>query len=222
MIKFTIDIVYCLDATGSMETYFPSIKNSIEKFYFDYQNKMKEKGKLVDSLRIKVIAYRDVFSDGDSAFLISDFYKMPEQLEQLKIFLNSIFTFGGGDKAESGLEALDIAICSDWNKTGDRQRQIIIVYTDSAAHKLEEIENFRPINYPKYISKNFDELTDKWENGFYVKNPSKRIILYSPDTYPWSEISNNWSNSVQYSSLAGKDLSESDYNEILNLISSSV
>lgn len=222
MIKYTVDIIYCLDATGSMDPIINTVKDNIERFYNDYQKALIKKGRTIDTLRIKIILFRDFYFDGDLALSISDFYQLPEQTEHLLFFLNRINAIGGGDEPESGLEALDIAISSDWNKIGDKKRQIIVLFTDASAHKLDEVEIFRPINYPNYISKNLDELTDKWESSLYMKENSKRLIIFAPDVYPWREISNDWTNTIYYCSIAGQGLNEVEYSEILNSIINSI
>ena len=69
---------------------------------------------------------------------------------------------------------------------------------------------------------NFDELTDMWEGQGYVNSSAKRLIIYTPDAYPWTDIATNWENSIHYPSKAGDGLADFDYQEILNQIAASV
>jgi hypothetical protein len=153
--------------------------------------------------------------------LESDFFTLPTQTEFFKKFIDGILAEGGGEEPESGLEAIALAIKSKWNKTGDKKRQIIVVWTDASVHPLEAQENSKPANYPQNIPANFDELTDLWD-GQYMSHASKRLIIYSPDAYAWSDIANHWDNTIQYPSKAGEGLSEIDYQTILDAIASSV
>lgn len=61
---------------------------------------------------------------------------MPNEKMDLKEYLNEIYADGGGDDPESGLEALAMAMKSDFVQKGEKKRHIIILFTDAAAHPL--------------------------------------------------------------------------------------
>ena len=151
----------------------------------------------------------------------SEFFVLPDEQDKFKEFVDNIKAEGGGYEPECGLEALTLAIRSNWNKTGDKKRQIIVVWTDASTHPLEKDENGKPANYPMNIPANFDELTDLWE-GQFMSRAAKRLIIYSPDAYAWTDMANHWENTIQYPSKAGEGLSEIDYHTILDAIASSV
>lgn len=220
-LKYTVDIVMCIDATGSMQPIIDKVKDNALKFYEDLNQVMEEKGKAIDTLRVRIIAFRDYYYDGDESMITSDFFELPDQKTQFKNFVDQITADGGGDEPETGLEAIALAIKSPWNKTGDKKRQIVVVWTDASAHPLEKEASAKPANYPEDIPGNFDDLTDLWD-GQYMNRAAKRLIVYAPDAYAWTDIANHWENTIQYPSKAGEGLNEVDYQTILDAIASSV
>jgi hypothetical protein len=220
-LKYTVDIVMCIDATGSMAPIIAKVKANALRFYDDLMQVMTLKGKTIDNLRVKVIAFRDYYYDGEYSLEESAFFNLPGEKDNFKKFVDKIIAEGGGEEPESGLEAVALAIKSKWNTSGDKKRQIIVVWTDASVHPLEAFENNKPDNYPTNIPSNFDELTDLWD-GQYMSRAAKRLIIYSPDAYAWTDMANHWENTIQYPSKAGEGLSEIDYQTILDAIASSV
>ena len=99
---------------------------------------------------------------------------------------------------------------------------MIVLWTDASAHPLEMDANAKPRGYPSTMAKNLNDLTDMWESHKVLSPSSKRLILYAPEKYAWNEISANWSNTIQYPSIAGAGLTELDYQTILDAIANSV
>ncbi|MDR1867169.1 MAG: hypothetical protein LBQ77_02745 [Treponema sp.] len=220
-IKYPVDIVMCIDATGSMSDLIEKVKANALKFYEDLRNKMDEKGKIIDTLRVKVIVFRDYYADGDDAMKISSFFNLPADKEKFDHFVKVITAEGGGDEPESGLEALALAIESDWTKESAKRRHIIVVWTDASTHQLEK-KSSKPKNYPLNMAKDFNELTDWWEGNDFVNNSAKRLVLFTPDAYPWTDIATHWTNVINHVSPAGEGLSNVAYEEILDIIANSV
>ena len=131
-----IDIVFCIDGTGSMTPCIDAIKNNAKKFYMDFVQKMTEEGSSVDELNIKVITFRDYTEDGKEAMVQSEWYDITagDDVEYEK-HLNGIVADGGGDEPENGLEALFYAMTTDWNAKGDKDRQVIVLFTDADAEE---------------------------------------------------------------------------------------
>ncbi|MEO1655736.1 MAG: VWA domain-containing protein, partial [Bacteroidota bacterium] len=161
------------------------------------------------------------YYDEDESMFESDFFVLPDQNDSFKGFIENIKAEGGGYEPECGLEALSMAIRSPWNKSGDKKRQIIVVWTDASTHPLEKDQNRKPDHYPENLPEDFDALTDLWE-GQFMGRSAKRLIIYAPDAYAWTDMANHWDNTIQYPSKAGEGLSEIDYQTILDAIASSV
>lgn len=223
---YNVDIVLCIDATWSMIKLMPKVKKNAISFYEDIKKKMEEKGKKLNNLRVRCIAFRDYGEDGDMGMLATNFYSLPENNEEFSALVNSIEAKGGGDIPEDAFEALAHAMRSDWTKEGSKKRHVIALWTDAPAHPL----GFSASKYPAYISKNFprdlDELTELWDS---MDPLSKRIVIYGPkigaevNSVYWGQIEQcGWDNLICYNSQAGNGLSEIEYNAILQSIVNSI
>lgn len=221
-IQYSVDLVLCIDATGSMSSIIERVKSAALKFHDDLSKLMEAKSKLIDTLRVRVIAFRDYYADGNKAMTESNFFTLPQDKEEFAGFIKSIKAEGGGDEPENGLEALALAMKSDWTKVGDKKRQIIVVWTDASAHPLEKSGSSKSDNYPSDMPTNFDELTDMWEGQGYMNASAKRLIIFSPDAYAWTDIENHWNQTLHYASKAGDGLADVDYQTILDVIANSV
>ena len=63
-LSYAVDIVFCIDVTGSMSPIIDQLKANALRFYDDVQSKLKVMRKNVDQLRVRVIAFRDFVADG--------------------------------------------------------------------------------------------------------------------------------------------------------------
>lgn len=218
---YAVDLVLCIDSTGSMAPIIERVKASALQFYDDLQARLVKQGKYVDQYRVKVISFRDYYVDGKESMRESDFFSLPDDRKAFARFVEGIKADGGGDAPETSLEALALAIRSTWTTEGAKQRHVIVMWTDTSAHPLERDAGSKPRNYLPHAPRNFDELTDMWEGKEYMKRSSKRTVIFAPKAYPWPEIQASWENVVYYPSQAGAGLSDYDYHSILDVIASS-
>jgi len=225
-LKYAVDVVICIDATGSMHPVIDEVKSRAARFPDDVFRAMDKMGKKITRLRVRVIAYRDVRFDS-TPFQVSDFFTVPDQVSDYEAFVRGISADGGGDEPESGLEALAIAINSDWSTDMDRQRHVVMVLTDASAHTLEEGAGHISSDFGAMMPKGLAELTEWWEGGDQtprtkLKQAAKRLIMFAPEAYPWSDIYNNWSEPLHFPSQAGKGLEDHEYLEVLDSLAKSV
>jgi hypothetical protein len=220
-LSYAVDIVFCIDVTGSMTPIIDQVKANALRFYDDVQSNLTAKGKNVDQLRVRVIAFRDFAADGAAAVEESPFFTLPAERAGFSEFVNGLIAQGGGDAPESGLEAIALAIDSPWTTTGDRRRQVIVVWTDQPAQTLNA--SVLPPDIASRVPADFSALTDAWEDEQgRMGSSSKRLILFAPDGPGWSDISGVWENVVHHPSQAGGGLSEVDYGTIVDSIGNSV
>jgi hypothetical protein len=220
-LSYAVDIVFCIDVTGSMTPIIDAVKANALAFYDDVQANLTEKGKNVAQLRVRVIAFRDFVADGAAALEESPFYPLPAERGGFSEFVNGLIAQGGGDAPESGLEAVALAINSPWTTTGDRRRQVIVVWTDQPAHPLDP--SVVPADLASRVPADFSALTDAWEDEQgLMGSSSKRLILFAPDGPGWSDVSGVWENVVHHPSQAGGGLSDVDYGTIIDSIGNSV
>jgi hypothetical protein len=220
-LSYAVDIVFCIDVSGSMTPILDAVKSHALGFYDDVQTNLTAKGKNVSQLRVRVVAFRDLVADGEAGLEESPFYTLPTERTGFSEFVSGLIAQGGGDIPESGLEAVSLSINSPWTTTGDRRRQVIVVWTDQPAHPLDP--SVVPADLTSRIPADFSALTDAWEDEQGVMGTSsKRLILFAPDGPGWSDISSVWENVVHHPSQAGGGLSEVDYGTIIDSIGNSV
>ena len=115
---YKVDIVMCIDITGSMQDCIDTVKNRALQFWPDLKEALAAASKNVSDVRVKVIGFRDFEADGDGALEISRYFNLSDQgssdPEDYKAFVNGLVADGGGDEPENSLEALALAIQSDW------------------------------------------------------------------------------------------------------------
>lgn len=221
---YTVDMVFCIDATGSMEDFSGSqmkiinmVKRNALNFYNDFTKKMSEKRKQVHQLRVRIIAFRDYLADGDQAMMVTDFFNLPQQAQEFEACINSIHADGGGDIPEDGLEALSYAIKSKWTDVGVKKRQVIVVWTDASTHDLG-YGSASPF-YPKGMPRDMGELSNWW---YGMNRQYKRLLIFAPNEASWNYIGQAWDNVVHVPSVSGNGLAETTYEDILNNIANSV
>ena len=228
---YNVDLVFCIDATGSMamERMLEMVKEKALSFHKDLTSFMENMNvpKHINQLRIRLIAFRDYIADGADAMLTTNFFKLPEEQDLFEKAVRGITAQGGGDDPEDGLEALAYAIRSHWDNgkqqdgTVLRHRQVIVLWTDEEAHDLGFGK--AATNYPKeYMAKDFSELTSWWEDENYMDPGSKRLLLYAPGKPNWRKISDNWDNVLHFQSEAGVGLDTVTYDQIIHTIGNSI
>jgi hypothetical protein len=219
-LKYDVDIVLCIDATGSMSPVIDMTKAHALRFYEDLQERMARKGKEFSQLRIRVIEFRDIFVDGEKWLTASSFHELPAQTDAFANAIKSIGVHGGGDEPESGLEALAMAMKSDWCSGAEKRRHVILVWTDASAHPLEKAVNASSPLLPKELPKGFDQLADFWEQ--HMNRQAKRLLLFAPDAYPWTDMGTHWDYTLHFPSKAGEGMGDVDYEKILSVIVESI
>ncbi|MCO5968317.1 vWA domain-containing protein [Actinoallomurus soli] len=225
-LQYAVDIVMCIDVTGSMHPVLGNVKKSALLFRDRLESVMHEKGKEISRLRLKVIAFRDFADYADDAIEQTDFLVFPEQAAVFDDFVGRLEADGGGDAPESGLEALALAINADWERGLDRRRHVIVMFTDAPAHPLGSPASTAAHTYPPNIPRSMDELSAQWGYGrsqtAVMDNAAKRLVLFAPDISPWTEISEEWSLAMHFPSKAGHGLEEFEMDEIINTIAYSL
>ena len=214
---YNVDIVMCIDGTGSMSPIIEQVKANALSFYQKFADEMEKQKKSVQQLRIKVIVFRDFKSDSEP-LLESRFFELDDEKTEFSDFVNSIVANGGGDEKENALEALALAMKSDWVRDGTKRRHVIILYTDAPALAFEDRAS-EP-GYPSDMPKNFAELREWWE-GQEMELNSKRMLIFAPDANPWSDMV-DWSNTFPTTSKAGAGLDDTDINTCIHMLVNSI
>ncbi len=190
--NLTVDVVMCIDVTGSMSDIINTVKNNAIAFYDLFKSSCEEEGILLTGLNSQVIAYRDKNVDGTNWIKMSPTYSLPTQKSDFNTFVNSLYADGGGDTPESGLEALNMAFDkADWGVDDGYHRQVIILWTDA----------------PYLVGSSYTNLTVNELNTKWNTMPSgRRLVLFAPygsgdsNGGTWGVL-DDWTNVIHESDL---------------------
>ena len=221
--RYSIDIVFAIDVTGSMGDTLSNVKKMAIGFHKRLNDGMNKKVKEIETLRARVITFGDLFDEGEEAIRWTKFFNLPEENEDFCNFVNGLEAAGGGDEPESALEALWLAIRSPWRKVSYKSRQIIVLFTDASAHPISnhKIKDFQDsMKFPTSIY----EIESGWgmaSDPGVMSRTAKRLLVFAPEVDPWTEIE-NWENTTWYTSAAGAGCGEFDMDQIVGMIAGSV
>ena len=155
----SVDLVFCIDATGSMRQIMDKIKQLAIALPKNLTDAVKKAGKNMRRIRVKVIDFADFKSEGKDAIHESPFYNASNQIVQIINEFDSIKMVndlgegrGGDEIPENALEAIWLAMNSDFTEERPDEdiRQIILVFTDASPLNFQE-----RARYPGYARYNF-------------------------------------------------------------------
>ncbi|MBR6282796.1 MAG: hypothetical protein IKR25_00675 [Muribaculaceae bacterium] len=188
----TVDVVMCIDVTGSMSDIISTVKKNAIAFYDLFKNCCTDEGIELRDLTTQVIGYRDKNVDGSKWLQTSETFLLPDQRTEFNSFVNGLYADGGGDTPESGLEALEKAFSkSDWGVDDGYHRQVIILWTDAP---------YLVGSY--YTSLTVDILAEQWN----AMPSGRRLILFAPNgtsdsnSGSWSAL-DGWKNVIHETNL---------------------
>lgn len=215
---YNIDIVMCIDGTGSMSPIIEDIKHNARSFYQKCVSTMDEFDHSLGTVRIKIIVFRDYGCD-EQPMEESQFFTLPEQTEAFNTFVQGIEAKGGGDIPENALEAIALALKSDWTSS-PHHRQVILVFTDAPALPLGERAS--SANYPMDLPKDFSELKAIWDDAAGIPNSNYRrrygrLVIFAPNATPWNDME-EWSRCFTYFNQSGQGLSDMDVDSAIDIL----
>ena len=223
------DIVFVIDATDSMSPILNIVKNFTMSLHEKVIQGLQQYHRKIKQLRVKVIAFRDYYCDGRMALHESPFFYLPEENADFKDFVTRIEAKGGGDEPESGLEALALAMGSDWETSGTSKRHAIVLFTDASAHPLEQQLDGIPGNYPSPMLSSYEELMKAWdgelhgeESIYNMDRNARRLILFTPDTAPWNRIRENFDVTVWNPTMQDQGGADLNMDLIINTLCKSL
>lgn len=194
--KRNIDVVFCIDGTGSMAPCIESVKSNARRFHLEFVSAMTDLGSEIDSMRVKVIVFRDYHDDGDQAMVESPFFELPTDTADFEKFLADISANGGGDGPENGLEAMYYAMKSDFT-TGAKDRQVIVLFADTTAIPLGKRRNCA--GYPRDMVDD-NGLLETWmcmqTHPSKLRERNKRLVMFAPKGSCYEGMKQRYNRSV--------------------------
>ncbi len=93
---YDVDIVFCVDGTGSMGPVIGEVKERMADFPRMLSEEMEEADKPVGQLRVKLVTFRDLNVDED-ALTETGFFTLPEQMPDYLEAVNNLEAHGSGN-----------------------------------------------------------------------------------------------------------------------------
>jgi hypothetical protein len=142
----SLDILFLIDATGSMTKVIDGVKRKIQ----DLVNSIHNSSENTKIIRLSIVAYRDY--DDEPRYETLNF---TENIDEFKNFLENLKAKGGDDQAEDVFTGLQQVNLMNWNS----EARILIHFADAPCHGS--------IFHEPYISDNYPE-GDKENRNIYV------------------------------------------------------
>jgi len=150
-VRGVVDIVFLMDATGSMGKCIDALKMNLQNFF----NTMTSGNTPVKDWRAKVVGFRDYEEDGPANWLENN--PFVTSLDDLNRQLSGITAVGGGDEPESLLDALFTVInvgatglqeSPDPNKWRPRSAaaRVVVIFTDASYKETMSIPEAAGLN----------------------------------------------------------------------------
>lgn len=174
-VKGICDIVFLIDATGSMAPAIRDLKLNIKNFFKSLATASANGEAIVKDWRARVIGYRDVMADGSDWYVDNEFVrdvsKIEDQLDNLK-------ADGGGDEPESLLDALykiakfgsmpkcaQVEDATKWRYRSEAAR-IVVIFTDASFHPRTALSEAPNLDWK--------------EVSYLVMQEKLRLSVYAP------------------------------------------
>jgi hypothetical protein len=177
------DIVFLLDATGSMTPCIQAVTHNISTFIDTLNTPDANGGVLVKDWRIRIMGYRDRDYDGAQWLVENPF---STDAASVKFQLESLKAAGGGDEPESLLDALYLVAqwpaaekgatpeVNGWRHRHDAAR-IVVIFTDASS---------------KNTFKAADGATGTVDDVIQACHAARlKVVLFAPEAPVYSDLS---------------------------------
>lgn len=203
IIRRALDVVFCIDATGSMQNTINSVKSRASSFSTDLNNALAARGlDKFDYTRIRAVFYRDfTVDDGTKVYYwgygwyqnpipmsASAFFEMPGQNGSLTTFLGTQNAAGGGDEPESGYECINEAMGSSWKKVGDAipgtaykidaVYPVVVLWSDANARPIPDNAAFAKPLYPPAMPRTQAAFTARWNDANVIDQSNRMLAMF--------------------------------------------
>ena len=197
--KGIADIVFLVDATGSMSSCIDGLKANLDNFFTTLANADANSGFAIADWRARIVGFRDIEADGSQWLEANTFVR---DVDQLRSQLNNLVANGGGDDPESLLDALfflsqigetdhDSEDPNKWRRPSDAQRTIA-VFTDAQFKEVMSISGAEGGTVNDVINQ--------------INSNKLKLFIFAPDDPGYDVLSS--ASFVEYTPIGGEGLDE--------------
>ncbi|MDO5852740.1 MAG: vWA domain-containing protein [Thermoplasmata archaeon] len=219
ILDVNVDIVLCIDSTGSMSPVIEMVKKSATSFFDELRDALAEQNREIDHLRLKVISFRDLRTDPkDIAVQESRFFELPEENEEFQAFVRDIRATGGGDAPETALDIIAHAMRSDWNTEGVKKRHVIMLWTDAPT-----CPPTGGCGVLQGLPSDLDGIWAMWqdEQNAVMNQSAKRLVLFVPRDESW-DFATSLENCTVSNTGLNEGMSDIDMSVVMTFLSKSI
>ena len=203
MMRTKADIVFCIDGTGSMVPCIDGVKTNVSTF----AERLQSDGRV--DFRLRSIVYRDLQAMGEPIEAMA--FCEPGDHLSFKRQVSAIVADGGGPEPESTLDAIFVAINSDWRRPCHKA---ILVFTDAPCYTEMHKSTVKSFGLRDgSIHRIIDALT------------AKRIQLFiaAPDFGAYQTIDAQAPNCrYEVAGVGGSGLAEFNFKEVMDVFGRSI
>lgn len=194
-----LDIVFCIDCSESMEDFIRKFQKESKTLYKNILELSEAISRDLKVCRIKIITFKDLDYKDDCPVMDSGFFELPNDQILMEDYISSINPLYGCCNYNYGLQALSLAIKSDWQKhvydanVKKEYRHLIIMATDSGFYTLDNLHITKANgNLKAEYPKSLEELWHWCDETSAFMPRGTKLCLFAPDISPWIEIGFNF------------------------------
>lgn len=194
-----VSIALAAGASARMKPFWQHLAGNASTAQMLLEAAMPDSPWLEAETRMRLIAYKDMYMYADP-FLCSPFRLLPRDAGMLAQFAGNLGPLSLGRYRSSGLEALLLAMHSDWAWNDNAVKHVIVLVADTPPHDIrsplrtfdrryESVLNRLIPSHDLPLPENLEELRMCWLNGVgTMDNWNNFLLLYVPDCVEWREI----------------------------------
>lgn len=214
-----MDFVICVEATKAMTDIADEVKLVIKKIINDIPESCEDIGIRVAKLRVKFILFRD-YGCCPEAMIESDFMDIIDETEKVFNYIDNI-EFKGGYGYCNALEAVALALKSNWTTGHNKVRRAVMMFSRSSVHPLGL--KSRTSSYPADMPADVPQLitwlhgNEQITTGIFLPRTSV-FVAFVPDIEPWRSLQASNIYYMHYVSYAGVGVEDIDIRSATDLM----
>ncbi len=216
-----IDLCLVVDGRRAMAPCMEAVKETILRIPGRFMETARSSRPGLGSLRARLLVFRDFACDGEKALEDTGFYTLtmdPEGEGAFREAVRKIRAESRAGRPGSGLEALALAMGSDWAIPAMNCRHVIFLFTNGPAMPLGNSFSKASPFYPPDLPVSLARMWQGWESAACAD--WSRLFLFAPPVSPWTEL-RDWDRTLLLQPAAETWPGETDLDALFGRVLSS-